>query len=230
MYFQKSSDDTTTQDDKERQRINLDRYIENEKNELYQKTQILLKISNSSLSRHDVLNKTFEAFKPTKDTVEILGKLQRWTPKINFGILLYGPIGSGKTHLLKALCIKWATRYYCTMFRASGAIFDDLRGNMDNFEDAFSKYLLVDLLIVDDLGSENVTEWVQEKILMLIEKRINRNLPVMMSTNLMLDELQAKYGPRTYDRLKELMIFQEVKGYSKRSYVAKRGQDAWNNL
>jgi len=58
-----------------------------------------------------------------------------------------------------------------------------------------------DLLILDDLGEERETEFVHEELARIIDWRYRQQLPIAISTNLGIDELQAKYGARLVSRL-----------------------------
>ena len=81
------------------------------------------------------------------------------------------------------------------------------------------------LLILDDLGAENNTEWSKEKIYEIIDSRYRQSKPMIITTNLTKDQLRDKLTSgdgvtRTYDRLIEMCTPIEVKGPSKRVIAA----------
>ena len=58
-----------------------------------------------------------------------------------------------------------------------------------------------DLLILDDLGTEMTTPFVQSALYSIVNGRILGRRPTIVSTNLKLDELARRYGPQTASRL-----------------------------
>ena len=78
----------------------------------------------------------------------------------------------------------------------------------DRFENRFSdeapasyKYLDCDLLIIDDLGSEIVSSFSVSCLYNIINTRLNKNLPIIASTNFSSKELRQKYHDRITSRL-----------------------------
>lgn len=61
-----------------------------------------------------------------------------------------------------------------------------------------------DLLIIDDLGTEQDTEWTRTKIYNILDSRYRNGLPLIITTNLSLIELKNRYEKRTYYRILEM--------------------------
>lgn len=61
-----------------------------------------------------------------------------------------------------------------------------------------------DVLILDDLGAEKPTEWTQAVLFEIIDYRYNSNLPIIITTNCLPEELKEKIGERSVDRLREM--------------------------
>jgi DNA replication protein DnaC len=61
----------------------------------------------------------------------------------------------------------------------------------------------VPLLVLDDLGSERVTDWVREQIFLIINSRYEEMLPTVVTTNDTLEELEKHVGQRIISRLME---------------------------
>ena len=215
---------------KERQALALERYIVKEQAENETKHKILLACYYSSLSQNDVFNKTFEKFIPKSNNKIIYDKLKKWTPESQMGLMLYGPVGTGKTHLLKALALKCASTHYQVSFKPISALCDTMRADFKQVETVIDSCLLPDLLILDDFGILDPSEWMKDKILTIIEKRLNRNKTIMISANLKLGEFGEKFGERLLDRLKEMLAFVEIKGMSHRNELAKSNQEIWESL
>jgi DNA replication protein DnaC len=61
-----------------------------------------------------------------------------------------------------------------------------------------------EVLVLDDLGAHNFTEWTQNKIFSLINYRMNHGLPCVITTNLSLEEMNQVVGLRTVSRIIEM--------------------------
>jgi DNA replication protein DnaC len=57
----------------------------------------------------------------------------------------------------------------------------------------------VDLLILDDLGTQNPTPWTGEKLFQLINHRYNNHLDTIITTNLSLDDMENRISSRLHD-------------------------------
>ena len=126
------------------------------------------------------------------------------------GLLLMGDVGCGKTHLAAAAANKTLEQGGEALFLVVPEFLDQLRYSYrrenEGLDEAeiISRTYNVPLLILDDLGAHNYSEWVCNKLFTIINHRYNRNLPCIITTNLDLDELGEKIGPRTTSRIVEL--------------------------
>ena len=127
--------------------------------------------------------------------------------KRNIGLLLFGDVGTGKS--FAAGCIANAlldqdvpvlmTNFPTILARLCGTFGEDRTDFLDSLGD-------YDLLIIDDLGAERNTEYALEQMFSIIDSRYRCNKPLIVTTNLKLDEL--KHPPdlahaRIYDRILE---------------------------
>lgn len=71
-------------------------------------------------------------------------------------------------------------------------------------ESVLSEYLHVDVLVLDDLGSEKPTDWVREQLFMLIDERYGAKRPTIFTSNLSLKELALTLSERIADRILEM--------------------------
>jgi DNA replication protein DnaC len=121
------------------------------------------------------------------------------------GIYFYGSVGSGKTHLAFAILneINQKTEYY------SFAIFvpefvQKIRDYYSNGEVEFNPIIeiaKIPILLIDDLGAERYTEWVQEQIVQLLDYRYRNKLATIITSNLKLNDLKEKVGERIFSRV-----------------------------
>ena len=78
---------------------------------------------------------------------------------------------------------------------------DKFRSGYNRGEQISDKYLECDLLIIDDLGAEFVTQFSISALYNLINTRQNKGLSTIISTNLSASELAGKYEGRIYSRI-----------------------------
>lgn len=120
-------------------------------------------------------------------------------------ILMYGNTGLGKTHLSLAIAGAVVNKGYNVLYTSAGNIFSQLEkekfGRLKGDESPEDMVLSVDLLILDDLGSEFITQFVVSEVYNIINTRLLKGLPTIISTNLMYDEIGDKYNPRVYSRM-----------------------------
>ena len=129
----------------------------------------------------------------------------------NFGssyenLLFVGGTGLGKTHLSTAIAVELIKKGYNVVYESAQNIFFDFEN--DRFIDRFGgeepvspKYLECDLLIIDDLGAENVTAFSIACLYNIINTRLNKKLPVIASTNFTSQEIRQRYHDRITSRL-----------------------------
>ena len=120
--------------------------------------------------------------------------------------LLVGGTGLGKTHLSTSVAKYLIENGYDVVYEIAQNIFSDF--DTDRFRDRFSdtellseRYFDCDLLIIDDLGTEIVTNNTVSYLYNIINTRINKKLPIIISTNLSAKEIKSMYHERITSRL-----------------------------
>lgn len=136
----------------------------------------------------------------------IAGDLQDWADGPDGrNLLLFGPVGTGKTHAAIAACRPPFDRGKHVRFLPVVELLDQLRPGGP--EGALDELSHVDLLVLDDLGTERATDWTGERLGALVNRRWLEELPTVVTTNLppaapgVVDTLEDAVGPRTYSRL-----------------------------
>jgi DNA replication protein DnaC len=69
-----------------------------------------------------------------------------------------------------------------------------------------------DVLFIDDLGTENGTDWAKEQLFTVVNERYNWKRPMVISTNLNFSEIADNYGDRFASRLVEMCTKIEFSG------------------
>ena len=120
-------------------------------------------------------------------------------------LTLVGPVGVGKSHLLASACRQALDLGRSARYETSSSIMDTLRSVFSNDGDSLEGYMKWYeskwMLAIDDLGMERGTDFVQERLTMLIEYRIQHRMRTMVSTNLIKSEVEDRYGSRLASRL-----------------------------
>jgi DNA replication protein DnaC len=146
-------------------------------------------------------------------------------PAVDKGILFHGTYGVGKTHLavgiLKAVIRKCGAKGY---FFETPELLRQVRNTYNNAVDetemgVLGPVLNAELLVLDDLGTEKTSEWVQETLGLVVNTRYNARRPTILTSNLRdpLDNTDPnsfafQLGARTRSRLREMCDWIEILG------------------
>ena len=120
-------------------------------------------------------------------------------------LLFNGGTGLGKTFLSACIARTVADRGYSVVYETASHLFTKMeRAKFGNDEEArkeIQKYNTCDLLIVDDLGTEMPGQFVTAALYTLVNDRMLENKPMIISTNLNIEEIKRRYSPQIGSRL-----------------------------
>ena len=187
-------------------------------------TQRLLndRYNNSNLTHN---NETFENFNlkfysnekgnmeksPRENMKEILDISKYFVE--NFGqtdskiknIFFSGKTGLGKTYLSNAIAKELINKGFTIFYQTAPVMLDELMlkkfGDNDEYYNMLNQINTVDLLIIDDLGSENLSESKMKEIFAIINNRLIQNKSTLISSNLTLQNLSDSYEDRIFSRI-----------------------------
>jgi len=118
-------------------------------------------------------------------------------------LLLSGTFGCGKTHLAAAIANFSVDLGIPTLFLTVPDLLDNLRFSYADpeatFESRFDEIKNAPLLIMDDFGTQNATDWAQEKLFQILNYRYINKLPLVVTTNLMVREMEPRIASRLVD-------------------------------
>jgi len=244
QYWAKVEAEKKAAEEEKRRREEAER-LQRKINKLIKDSGIRGRFLNRTFERfevNEVNRKAFETAKRYADNFQAM--LPRKSPdgiveppKIECnGLLITGNYGTGKTHLAAAISnqlIREGIPVICmTMIDLLARIKQTFDRNDEATETEIMKiYEEVPLLVIDDIGSEQPTEWGSTKIFSIINARYEAYMPVIVTTNYTGDELirrmtpigpngqplDSKNAEKTLDRLKEMCIGIEMNWESWRS-------------
>ncbi len=122
-------------------------------------------------------------------------------------LFLYGETGLGKTFLCNCIAKELLDKGYIVLYMTAGQLFDIIEkqqfrnDSQEEKENIMEDLLTVDLLIIDDLGTEFSTILSSAKLFHIINTRMLTKKSVIISTNLAPDELINQYSDRLVSRI-----------------------------
>lgn len=120
-------------------------------------------------------------------------------------LLFVGGTGLGKTFLSACIARAVADRGYSVVYESAGHLFGKLeQAKFSSSEEArweAARFTECDLLILDDLGTEMPGQFVTAAFYTLLNDRILAGKPMVISTNLNIDETARRYSPQIASRL-----------------------------
>ncbi len=121
-------------------------------------------------------------------------------------LLFSGDTGLGKTFLSACIARVVADRGYSVVYESAGHLFTNLErakfANDEAAREASRRYGDCDLLILDDLGTEMPGQFTTAALYSLLNDRLLTGKPMIISTNLTLDDMLRRYSPQIASRLR----------------------------
>ncbi len=124
------------------------------------------------------------------------------------GLFMIGATGLGKTHLSLAIANELIKKGYSVVYNSVPDLVRKLSEEQFGKSDGDTIRITqdCDLLILDDLGAEHSTEYSASLVYQLINSRISHNKPIIVSTNLDMSEIKARYRDRIWSRLFSMRV------------------------
>lgn len=152
-----------------------------------------------------------ENMSPRENMQRILAVCLEFTKnfsKKTCNLMFYGPSGLGKTFLCSCIARELLDKGYTVLYATSPQLFKAIEkerfSRTDENEDRRTindDIQAVDLLIIDDLGTELNTSFTSSELFDILNTRLIASKPVIISTNLLFEEIQERYSERITSRI-----------------------------
>jgi DNA replication protein DnaC len=122
---------------------------------------------------------------------------------------LFGEVGTGKTSLAMLISKAALEGGRSVAIYSMPRLLADIRATFDDrsdrsYTELFDRLTTVDLLHIDDVGAEKTSAWVLEQLYAIINERWQEERSIIITTNLLDEELKAQIGARTVSRLEDM--------------------------
>lgn len=171
---------------------------------------------------------TFDKYEVREENKKVFEMAKKYADRFqdmykkNQGLLLYGPVGTGKSFTAACIGNYLLDNAKPVIMTSFVKILQDIWEN-----DREAEYITIlnsaSLLIVDDLGTERETDYALEKVYNIIDSRVRANKPMIITSNLELNDMMECEDirkKRIYDRILECCYPMYVGGKSFRMMKA----------
>ncbi len=177
---------------------------------------------NMNIANVNLFNYSTEFFKDRKQRNEMINILENTKDYVNRllngtdkNLIFFGDNGLGKTYMLSALANSLTDMGKIVVYQSAPVLLEKIkRSSFTNEIDEINELIEnCDLLIIDDLGKDYITEYTKSTLFNIINIRYNSNKPIAISTNLDLNELEEAYGNAIQSRLVEksmVLVFEGI--------------------
>ncbi len=126
-----------------------------------------------------------------------------FNPRSSESLLFMGDTGLGKTHLTLSITYELLNRGFDVIYGAAYNLFSDMETEhfTGHTNIKYNAAINCDLLVIDDLGGEFVSPYIQSLLYNIINTRDLANKPTVINTNLSMGDIANKYTPRVASRL-----------------------------
>ena len=157
------------------------------------------------------------------------GEFAATFPAVDKGLLFIGPSGIGKTHIAVSVLREVVLKGIRGVYYDTRTLLSTIRSTYNPVTRASEAEVLdevmgAELLVLDDLGAERLTDWVEETMHLVVNTRYNERRPTLFTTNYEdvseqeMDSLCVRVGYRLLSRLREMCEFLEYDGPDYREF------------
>ena len=167
----------------------------------------------NSLINAKLKKSTFKTYQPKNDSQEkalvwAVDYCKNFDPELSPSVLFTGHYGVGKSHLAVSIIKYLNNRGTTAIFTSVPKLFTKIKSSFKDDKVTEQQMLealeAVDLLVLDDLGAEQGTQWQTTKFFEIVDARAGK--PTIYTTNHSLESLEKHCGTRNFERLDDLKV------------------------
>lgn len=155
------------------------------------------------------------AYKIARDYAESFDKAR----ENGEGLYIEGTYGTGKTHLAAAIALFLTEQEYSVVMKTSFDLFEEIKSTFDDSErtehQVIKAYKECDLLVIDDLGKEQCTDWSMSMLYAIVNERYEAMRPMIITTNFGSDDLIRVMTPKGFGSQKIEAIISRLREVSR---------------
>ena len=164
---------------------------------------IINQLYRDSYVRKNYQNKNFENYNKALVNSLDVEIIEDYTKKCieenqTNGMIITGESGIGKTHLASAIANKLIENGRIVLIGRLTTLLDKIKDtfadNTKSENELIELYSNVDMIIIDDLGTERISKWALEKLYTIIENRNENRLPIVITTRFDKKELLQRFN------------------------------------
>lgn len=197
------------------------------------------RLRKASLMDEKFSDSTFDQFRLNKHNGRNLKLCRRYAERFddmlekNQGLLFWGNVGTGKSFAAACIANYLLDRKVPVVMTSFVKLLEVIQAGRDQESEILSRFNYAKLVIFDDLGAERGTDYALEKVYNIIDSRYRKKLPMILTTNLTIDDMKdasdMRYS-RIYDRIFETCYPMQFTGPSWRKREASRRFDEMEKL
>ncbi len=158
---------------------------------------------------------------------ELFKMVKNWNRSESYGFCICGPVGTGKTFALTAILNHVALGLVEDGYAVRGSIYwntasmllEELKDSYNKDESSLEKIIKIQsypYLFIDDFGAHKFSDFSIEKLISILDYRVNNFLPTFFSTNCKIDQMKSIFGERIFSRIIATSVMVEITGKDRR--------------
>lgn len=198
------------------------------------------KLRKMSLIDEKFADSNFENFRTNRHNARNLKLCRRYAEKFdemiekNQGLIMWGNVGTGKSYAAACIANYLLDRRVPVIMTSFVKLLEVIqKSGGDQESEILARLNHAKLVIFDDLGAERGTDYALEKVYNIVDSRYRKKLPMILTTNLSLDDMQGETDirySRIYDRIFEICYPMQFTGPSWRVREASSRFDEMEKL
>ena len=204
-----------------------------------QDIKVIERLKKASLMDEKFASATFDSMQKNQYNDRSIKVCKRYVEKFdtmmenNQGLLLWGSVGTGKSFAASCIANALISRKVPVVMTSFVKLLEIIQSTQDQESELLARFNHAHLVIFDDLGAERSTDYALEKVYNIIDTRYRKKLPMILTTNLSMDqmkqEIDIRYS-RIYDRIFEVCYPLQFSGPSWRKKEASRRFEDFERL